>query len=73
MNLDKLTVKSQELVQSAHEMAQKYGNQAIEPVHFLKVMLEDDQGIILSILKKIGIQTDVLNKDIHISLELIIT
>ncbi|MDM8536423.1 ATP-dependent chaperone ClpB [Desulfobacterales bacterium HSG17] len=69
MNLDKLTVKSQELVQSAHEMAQKYGNQAIEPVHFLKVMLEDDQGIILSILKKIGIQTDVLNKDIHTSLE----
>ena len=72
MNLDKLTVKSQELVQSAHEMAQKYGNQAIEPVHFLKVMLEDDQGIILSILKKIGIQTDVLNNDIHISLEKLI-
>ena len=69
MNLDKLTVKSQELVQSAHEMAQKYGNQAIEPVHFLKVMLEDDQGIILSILKKIGIQTDALNKDIHTFLE----
>ncbi len=69
MKLDKLTVKSQELVQSAHAMAQKYGNQAIEPVHFLKVMVEDEQGIILSVLKKIGIQTDVLNKDIHTSLE----
>ncbi|MBU2454267.1 MAG: hypothetical protein KJ668_13245, partial [Proteobacteria bacterium] len=41
MKLDKLTVKSQELLQTAHDMAQKYGNQAIEPVHFLKAMVED--------------------------------
>ena len=69
MKLDKLTVKSQELLQSAHDMAQKYGNQAIEPVHFLKVMVEDDQGIVLSILKKIGIRVDVLKKDIQTQIE----
>ncbi|CCK78437.1 ATP-dependent chaperone ClpB [Desulfobacula toluolica] len=69
MKLDKLTVKSQELLQSAHEMAERYGNQAIEPVHFLKAMVEDDQGIVLSILKKIGVQVDVLKRNIQAGVE----
>jgi ATP-dependent Clp protease ATP-binding subunit ClpB len=65
MKLDKLTVKSQELVQSAHEMVEKSGNQAIEPIHFLKVMAEDDQGIGLSILKRIGVEVETLKRDIR--------
>jgi len=73
MKLDKLTVKSQEILQSAHDMAEKYSNQAIEPVHFLKAMIEDDQGIILSILKKIGVQVDALKKDNQASVEKLVT
>ena len=69
MKLDKLTVKSQELLQSAHDMAQKYGNQAIDPVHFFKVMLEDEQGIVLSIFKKIGVQLDGLKRDTQTAIE----
>ncbi len=69
MKLDKLTIKSQELLQSAHEITKKYGNQAIEPIHFLKVMVEDDKGIVLSIFKKIGVQVDTLKKSIHDSVE----
>ena len=65
MKLDKLTVKSQELVQSAHDMAEKSGNQAIEPVHFLKAMVEDDQGIGLSIFKRIGVEVEGLKRDIQ--------
>jgi len=73
MKLDKLTIKSQELFQSAHDMAKKYGNQAIEPIHFLKVMVEDDKGIVLSILKKIGVQVDSLKKDIQACVEKLVT
>lgn len=69
MKLDKLTVKSQELLQSAQDMAERYNNQAIEPIHFLKVMIEDDQGIALSILKKIGIPIDALKRDIQTGIE----
>ncbi len=69
MKLDKLTVKSQELVQSAHDMAQQYGNQAIEPIHFLKAMVEDDQGIVISIFRKIGIEIHALNRDLQTGLE----
>ena len=73
MKLDKLTIKSQEFLQSAHDMAQKYGNQAIEPVHFLKAMIEDEQGIVPSILKKIGVQKDALKKDIQAGVEKLVT
>ncbi|MBC2705022.1 ATP-dependent chaperone ClpB [Desulfobacula sp.] len=69
MELDKLTLKSQELLQAAHDTARKNGNQAIEPTHFLKAMIEDDQGIVLSILKKIGVQVGVLKKNIQTSIE----
>ncbi|MDA3916521.1 MAG: ATP-dependent chaperone ClpB [Deltaproteobacteria bacterium] len=69
MKLDKLTVRSQELLQSAHDIAQEFGNQAIEPIHFLKAMLKDDQGIVLSILKKIGVQVSKVQTDTRAALE----
>jgi len=69
MKLDKLTIKSQELLQAAHDIAQKYGNQAIEPIHLLKALTEDDQGVGLSILKKIGARVDVLKRDIQTSVD----
>jgi ATP-dependent Clp protease ATP-binding subunit ClpB len=73
MKLDKLTVKSQELLQSAHDIAEKSHNQAIEPIHFLKAMVEDDQGIVLSILKKIGVRVDALNEDVQAGIEKLVT
>ena len=54
MNLDKLTLKSQELFQKAHTIAVEKGQQAIEPIHFLGALLADEQGIAVSIFNKIG-------------------
>ncbi len=56
MTFDKLTVKSQELIQQAHSLAGEKGHQAIEPIHFLGAMLKDSQGITVSIFNKIGIR-----------------
>ncbi len=64
MLLDKLTMKSQKLFESAHEIAQRNNHQAILPIHFLKAMMTDDQGIVLAVLKKIGIQVSALAGDI---------
>ena len=69
MTLDKLTVKSQELFQTAHDLAEKNNNQAIEPIHFLKAMMADDQGVVLAILNKIGIQKEILLKDVNAAVE----
>lgn len=60
MKFDKLTIKSQELIQTAHDLALRKNNQAIDPVHFLKAILLDDQGMSTAILNKIGASTENL-------------
>ncbi len=62
MKYDKLTVKSQELVQAAHDLASGAHHPTIDPIHFLKAMLGDHQGVAVSILKKIGVDTASLNR-----------
>ena len=63
MNFDKLTMKSQELVQAAHDLAKSKNNQAIEPLHFLGAMLADTQSVGVSIVNKIGANLQGLIQD----------
>ncbi|MGE5363575.1 MAG: ATP-dependent chaperone ClpB [Bacteroidota bacterium] len=51
-NINKLTVKAQDVVQNAIEIAQNYGNQIIEPEHILAAMVQDETNIVVPILKK---------------------
>ncbi len=51
-NPNKFTVKAQEIVQNSIEIAQNYSNQVLEPEHLLAAMIQDDQNIIVPILKK---------------------
>lgn len=53
-NFDKLTVKAQEMVQSAVEIAQNYNNQVVEPEHLLAAMLQDSGGVAESMIQKTG-------------------
>ncbi len=55
MNLNKFTLKAQEVVQTALELASEKGHQALEPVHLLKALISDASNITVTILKKIGI------------------
>ncbi len=55
MNLNKFTLKAQEAVQTALEIASDKGHQALEPVHLLKALISDASNITVTILKKIGI------------------
>jgi ATP-dependent Clp protease ATP-binding subunit ClpB len=54
MNFNKFTIKSQEAVQNAQEIASSYGNQAVEPEHLLAALVQDSQGIVIPILQKLG-------------------
>jgi ATP-dependent Clp protease ATP-binding subunit ClpB len=54
MNFQKFTIKSQEAVQNAQEIAASYGNQSIEPEHLLAALVQDSEGVIVPILQKIG-------------------
>jgi ATP-dependent Clp protease ATP-binding subunit ClpB len=63
MQFDKFTTKSQEAVQAAQQLAQTQGHQQIEPEHLLKVLLQQPEGIIPSVLKKMGISTSVIEAE----------
>ena len=54
MNFNKFTIKSQEAVQNAHEIASSYGNQMIEPEHLLAALVQDPEGTVVPILQKAG-------------------
>src|SRR3982075_1451370 len=51
---DKFTVKAQEAVQRASELASEHGNPELMPVHLLAALMEDKEGIVPPILEKIG-------------------
>ncbi len=60
ISMDKLTVKSQEALNRAQQVASEHHQQQIEPVHLLYVLLEQADGIGRTILKKIGEDPDLI-------------
>ncbi len=56
MQFDKFTMKSQEAIQEAQKLAQSRGNQQIRPEHLLKALLTQSEGVVPSVLKKMGVQ-----------------
>jgi ATP-dependent Clp protease ATP-binding subunit ClpB len=51
---DKLTVKAQEAIQHAQEIAERNGHQQLMPLHLLEALLHEEQGIVRPLLQKIG-------------------
>ncbi|RIK71932.1 ATP-dependent chaperone ClpB [candidate division KSB1 bacterium] len=54
MTLDKFTLKAQEAVAAAQQLASETGQQQIEVEHLLQAMLRDSEGVAVAILKKLG-------------------
>ena len=52
MNLNQYTVKSQESIQAAQQVAMELGNQSIEPQHLLEGIFQVDENISPFLLKK---------------------
>jgi ATP-dependent Clp protease ATP-binding subunit ClpB len=66
---DKFTVKAQEAVQRANELASEHGNAELLPVHLLAALLEDKEGIVPPVLEKIGIGPQAVLSDLYKELE----
>lgn len=54
MNYNNLTIKSQEAIQKAIEITRSAGQQAIEPVHILKAVIEEGDSLVKFIFQKVG-------------------
>ena len=55
MNTNNLTIKSQEVLQKAYQIALEKGQQAIEPGHFMKALLDVDENVTPFVFKKLGV------------------
>ena len=60
INFNKLTIKSQEALQNAQEIASSYSNQTIEPEHLFAALIQDKEGIVISTLMKLGVNKDYI-------------
>ncbi len=69
MNLQKLTIKGQEAVQTSREIAESYGNQSIAPIHVFAAIVQDSEGIIPDLLAKLGVNLSFLKVKINELLE----
>lgn len=71
MNLNNFTIRSQEAVQKAMEIAVGRQNQAIETSHILKGMLMVDENVIPYLLKKLNVNTEMLGKELERAVDIL--
>jgi ATP-dependent Clp protease ATP-binding subunit ClpB len=62
MNFNNFTIKSQEAVQQAQQLAQSMGHQQIENEHILKAIFQVDENVIPFLLKKLNVNIDLLQQ-----------
>ncbi len=69
MQFEKFTLKSQEALQGAQALAGELMHQQIEPEHLLKVLIEQEDGIVPSILKKLGVEVEAVKAELEEALK----
>ena len=65
MTFDKFTIKAQEAVQSAINIAQRNGQQTIEPVHILAGVMEKGKDVINYVFQKLGMNAQAVESAIQ--------
>jgi ATP-dependent Clp protease ATP-binding subunit ClpB len=69
MNLNNFTIKSQEAVQQAQQLAQSFEHQQIENEHLFKAIFEVDENVLPFILKKLNVNVSLLQQVLDKELE----
>jgi len=64
LRYDKLTVKAQEAMQAAQDIAEKSGQQQIEPVHLLAALIAQRDGVVPPLLSRLGIRPEALSAEL---------
>ncbi|MDN3664106.1 ATP-dependent chaperone ClpB [Algibacter miyuki] len=69
MNLNNYTIKSQEAIQQAQQIAQGFGHQQIENEHLFKGIFEVDENVLPFLLKKLNVNITILQQTLEKQLE----
>jgi ATP-dependent Clp protease ATP-binding subunit ClpB len=65
LRFEKMTVKAQEALQSAQEVAARHENQQVEPMHLLAAMVAQTDGVVSPLLARLGIRSELLSQEIE--------
>jgi ATP-dependent Clp protease ATP-binding subunit ClpB len=65
LRFDKMTVKAQEALQEAQEIAARHENQAVEPVHLLEALVQQQDGVVPPLLARLGIRSEQLEQEVE--------
>jgi len=65
LRFEKLTVKAQEALQEAHEVAARHENQEITPLHLLSALVNQADGVVPPLLARLGIRKEALINEIE--------
>ncbi|MCA9960675.1 MAG: AAA family ATPase, partial [Anaerolineales bacterium] len=65
MRIDKFTQKGQEAILEASNLAQEYRHPAVEPEHLLQALVQQEGGVVPSLLKRIGSDEQLLRQSIE--------
>src|ERR1700680_2360478 len=69
IRFDRLTLKAQEALQTASNLASENGNPEVMPVHLLAALVDDREGIVPPILEKIGIAPQAVLQELNGEIE----
>ena len=64
MNFQNFTIKSQEVVQKAVQIAQSNQNQVLEPVHLLKAVMSDDDSVVKVVFQKLDVAATMIERSL---------
>src|SRR3954454_15307638 len=62
---DKFTIKAQEAIQAANDVASEHGNPEMLPLHILSALLSDKEGVVVPVLGKIGLNVEALKQSVE--------
>src|SRR5512132_789432 len=69
MQADRFTIKAQEAIAAAGQLAERRRNPQITPEHLLAVLLEQDGGVVAPVLGKLGADARALRADVNAALD----
>jgi ATP-dependent Clp protease ATP-binding subunit ClpB len=69
MRLDKFTIKAQEAVARAHELAQRHDHAEVLPLHLLAALLAETEGVVTPLLQKVGAQVPRITEQVNSEIE----
>src|SRR5947209_9035786 len=69
MQADRFTIKSQEALQAAQRLAEERRNPQTTPEHLLAVLLEQDAGVVVPVLRKLGVDPAVVRQTLGPALD----